>query len=270
MTHHGTPLKMMGMDQLDHPAAVRDLKFAAQMRRADRWDFSVAANAHTTIAWERAYPCGYETLEVGYPRNDRLATATGADAATARERLGLSAGRRVVLYLPTHREWLPTGTPVLDVERLAGDLGPDTTLLVRAHYFAVPAGAPGRARSGDGRIADVSGYPVVEDLYLAADVMVTDYSSAMFDFAVLDRPLVIYAPDWPVYRQLRGVYFDLLAEPPGAVATDYPELVEIFRSGAFADAAAAARRSAFRDRFCYLDDGGAAERVVRRVFLGER
>jgi CDP-glycerol glycerophosphotransferase len=271
MTHHGTPLKMMGMDQMDHPASLRDADFPAQMRRADRWDYSVSANAHTTIAWQRAYPCDYETLEVGYPRNDRLAIATDADPAEVRARLGIPPGRRVVLYLPTHREWLPVGTPVLDVEQLSGVLGPDTVLLVRAHYFYVPADRDGGLRPvARRRIVDVSAYPVVEDLYLAADLLITDYSSAMFDFAVLDRPLVIYAPDWPVYRALRGVYFDLMAEPPGAVATDFPELAEIFAGGAETGPAATARRAAFRAKFCYLDDGGAAERVVRKVFLNER
>ena len=257
MTHHGTPLKMMGMDQLDHPAGVTDPDFPAQMRRADRWDFSVSANAHTTVAWERAYPCDYRTLEVGYPRNDRLATASAVETATVRRKLGLRPDQRVVLYAPTHREWLPVGQQVLDVERFADELGPDTVLLVRAHYFTAPMAVP-----GSGSIVDVSAYPVVEDLYLAADVLLTDYSSAMFDYAVLDRPVVIFAPDWPVYRELRGAYFDLMAEPPGPVATGYPELVEIFRAGDFAPAA----RVVFRAKFCYLDDGGAAERVVRRVF----
>jgi CDP-glycerol glycerophosphotransferase len=89
----------------------------------------------------------------------------------------------------------------------------------------------------------------------------------MFDFAVLDRPLVIFAPDWPAYRELRGAYFDLMELPPGAVATTFAELVEIFGSGAYADDAAARQRARFRERFCYLDDGKAAERVVRRVLL---
>ena len=267
MTHHGTPLKMMGMDQADHPAAAEDQDFPAQMRRADRWDFSITANAHTTIAWERAYPCRYETLEVGYPRNDRLATATPQQAAAIREQLGIAAGERVVLYTPTHREWLPPGRQVLDPEAFADRLGTDTVLLVRAHYFHVAASRRSEARRG--RLLDVSAYPVVEDLYLAADVMITDYSSAMFDFAVLDRPLVIFAPDWPVYRELRGAYFDLLELPPGAVATSFAELVDVFRTGAYADDAAVGQRARFRERFCYLDDGHAAERVVRRVVLGE-
>jgi CDP-glycerol glycerophosphotransferase len=160
---------------------------------------------------------------------------------------------------------LPPGQQVLDIDAFADRLGPDTVLLVRAHYFHVTAAQRTEARRG--RILDVSAYPVVEDLYLAADVMITDYSSAMFDFAVLDRPLVIFAPDWPAYRELRGTYFDLMELPPGAVATTFAELVGIFRDGAYADAAAAGRRARFRERFCSLDDGGAAERVVRRVLL---
>ena len=268
MTHHGTPLKMMGLDQLDHPMGGGNTDIVAQMRRADRWDFSVSANAHTTISWDRAYPCRYETLEVGYPRNDRLAVATPADTATVREKLGVRPGQRVVLYVPTHREWLPAGRPVLDVDELARRLGPDTLLLVRGHYFYVPPSAVPEPELR-GSIVDVSAYPVVEDLYLAADVMITDYSSAMFDYAVLDRPVVIHAPDWPTYQELRGVYFDLMMHPPGAVATSDAELFEIFASGAWAGEEAAAARAAFRARFCYLDDGGASERVVRRVLLGE-
>lgn len=100
-------------------------------------------------------------------------------------------------------------------------------------------------------------------------MLVTDYSSAMFDYAVLDRPIVVYAPDWTAYRLARGVYLDLLAEPPGAVTSSFPGLLDLFRSGAVDAPAATAARERFRARFCALDDGHAAERVVRRVFLGE-
>ncbi|MYZ11700.1 CDP-glycerol--poly(glycerophosphate) glycerophosphotransferase, partial [Streptomyces sp. SID2999] len=93
--------------------------------------------------------------------------------------------------------------------------------------------------------------------------------SIMFDYANLDRPIVVHADDWETYRTTRGVYFDLMAEAPGRVARTQEELTEILTSGAWRDETATKARTAFRRRFCEFDDGRAAERVVRRVFLGE-
>jgi CDP-glycerol glycerophosphotransferase (TagB/SpsB family) len=88
----------------------------------------------------------------------------------------------------------------------------------------------------------------------------------MFDYAVLDRPIVIHAPDWEVYRALRGTYFDLMAEPPGVVARTEDELIGALRSRSAWGEEATGLRAAFRARFCSLDDGRAAERVVRRLW----
>jgi CDP-glycerol glycerophosphotransferase len=102
---------------------------------------------------------------------------------------------------------------------------------------------------------------------LASDVLMTDFSSIMFDYAVLDRPLVIYAPDWEIYKTTRGVTFDLTTEHAGTFAWSFDELVDAFRSGQVDGPEAAAYRTRFRERFCSLEDGNAAERVVRKVFL---
>ncbi|MDX6434053.1 MAG: hypothetical protein QOE54_6419, partial [Streptosporangiaceae bacterium] len=120
------------------------------------------------------------------------------------------------------------------------------------------------------QVIDVSDYPTVEDLCIASDALLTDYSSIMFDYANLDRPIVIYANDWDTYVRTRGVNFDLTAMPPGVVATTEDELAEAFRSGAAWGDTAAKDRAEFRTRFCSFDDGHAAERAVRRVFLGEK
>jgi CDP-glycerol glycerophosphotransferase len=134
-------------------------------------------------------------------------------------------------------------------------------VMARMHYFHEQHPLL-RALHEAGRIRDVASHPSVEQLCVAADVLVTDYSSIMFDYAVLDRPIVIHAPDWEVYRELRGTYFDLLAEAPGPVTRTVDEVVAAVRAGD----GAAGDRAAFRERFCSLEDGGAAERVVRRVF----
>jgi CDP-glycerol glycerophosphotransferase len=270
----------MGLDEHRYPARAAEAGAQAQdiaglMRRCDRWDFSIAANAFSSEVWERSYPCRYESLEVGYPRNDRLVTAAEADVAQARARLGVTSGQTVVLYAPTHREYDGGYRPPLDVEVLAEQLGRDGVVLSRAHYFYADTGptigptlSSADGRGIEGRVIDVSRHPSVEELCLAADVLITDYSSVMFDYAVLDRPIVIFAPDWEAYRTIRGVNFDLMAEPPGAVARSHRDLADLFASGAYEDDAATKARAHFRARFCALEDGGAAERVVRRVFLG--
>ncbi|GAA2762877.1 CDP-glycerol glycerophosphotransferase family protein [Streptomyces paradoxus] len=268
-THHGTPLKRMGLDQMAYPAAAQGLDFKALLERIDKWDFSVSANSHTTRMWERAYPSRYVSLDHGYPRNDVYYTAGADDIRAVRDRLGIAPGRRAVLYAPTHRDYEAGWTPRLDLATLADRLGEDTVLLVRGHYFYGGAASPLTNLRRTGRIIDVSSYDPVEELCLAADALVTDYSSIMFDYANLDRPIVIHADDWETYRTTRGVYFDLMAEAPGPVARTQQELTEILTTDAWRDESAAKTRAVFRRRFCEYDDGRAAERVVRRVFLGQ-
>jgi CDP-glycerol glycerophosphotransferase len=258
-THHGTPLKYMGLDLKRSETQGRGMDFDKLLERIARWDFSISSNPHSTGVWERVYPGTYETLEVGYPRNDALAGATPESVAAARAALGIEPGRTVVLYAPTHREYEEDFVPRLDLARLVDALGPDHAVLARLHYF-YDSDPRVRELHGAGRLLDVASHPSVEELCLAADVLLTDYSSIMFDYAVLDRPIVIHAPDWDEYRARRGVYFDLLAEPPGLVARTQEEVTDALL------APSDDGRAAFRERFCALDDGRAAERVVRRVW----
>ncbi|MEV0887756.1 CDP-glycerol glycerophosphotransferase family protein [Streptomyces microflavus] len=267
-THHGTPLKTMGLDQRAYPALARKADFAKILAHVGQWDFSLSANPHTTEVWDRVYPGPYERLDLGYPRNDVYFTATAEDIAKIRAGLGIAEGQTALLYAPTHRDYREGFVPDLDPERLARELGPEYVLLVRAHYFyGRSAGAAGTV---DGRVLDVTAHPRVEELCLAADALITDYSSLTFDYACLDRPVVVHAPDWAAYRGARGTYFDLLSgrpgDTPGPVTTTSGELVEAFRTGEWRSPASAALRTAFRERFCPYDDGHAAERVVRRFF----
>jgi CDP-glycerol glycerophosphotransferase len=263
-THHGIPLKRMGMDLQDSPGdTYRTLKFPALLRRIAKWDYSLTRNAFDTLCWEHAYPARYTTLEIGLPRDDALINATREDCQRIRASLGIKAAKRVILYVPTHREYDRAMRAPADVPALAASLGPDDVLLVRAHYYS---DRESESRIEAGTAVDVSGYPTIEELYLAADVLVTDYSSAMFDYALLDRPIVIYAPDWETYRRLRGTYFDLFEQPPGVVTTTQPDLVEALTSGAAESVEATAVRARFRQRFCQNADGRAAERCVRAVF----
>ncbi|MFF7752446.1 CDP-glycerol glycerophosphotransferase family protein [Streptomyces sp. NPDC007971] len=264
-TQHGTPLKHMGLDLQEHPAAAADMDFEELLKGVDKWDYVLSANRHTTLTWERVYPGGYTTLEYGYPRNDVFQTATSDDVARMRSLLGIPEGAVAILYAPTHRDYRRTQQPSLDLERMLRRLGPRFVVLARAHYWH---GGP-LARSSAERIIDVSGHPSVETLCLASDALVTDYSSLMFDYANLDRPIVVHTADWDAYEAARGTYFDVRAFPPGALARSEDELIDIFATGHWRGSRSAQLRAAFRERFCPYDDGHAAERVVRHVVLGE-
>jgi CDP-glycerol glycerophosphotransferase (TagB/SpsB family) len=268
-TQHGTPLKRMGVDQVEFPAAAAAAgDFGKLLQRVDRWDFNISSNRHSTEVWERAYPGAYESLDVGYPRNDAFYTSTAEDVAAIRRRLGVPEDRIAVLYAPTHRDYRKDFAAQLDLAAFCEALGGEFVVLLRAHHFYEGTlGLEAALRSGS--LIDVTAHRSSEDVCLAADALITDYSSIMFDYANLDRPIVVYADDWDVYRETRGVYFDLLAEPPGAVSRTQDELTRVFLSGEWDDERAGRLRAAFRERFCEFDDGRAAERVVRRVLLGE-
>ncbi|WP_329217844.1 bifunctional glycosyltransferase family 2 protein/CDP-glycerol:glycerophosphate glycerophosphotransferase [Streptomyces sp. NBC_01485] len=272
-THRGTPLKYMALDLLDRPGARHGTNVRGMLRRSDRWDVSLVANRHSEEIWQRAYPCHFTSLRSGSPRNDVLVRGGEARAAEVRERLGAGPAETVVLYAPTPRDYR-RGRHVgrVGLEALAASLGPGHRLLVRLH--------PGLARHHEralllrdlhrrGVLTDVTDEPHVEDVLLASDALITDYAALMFDYANLDRPIVIHADDWAAYRAARGAYFDITAEPPGHVTRSDEELAKVFTSGAWRDTESTRLRAAFRERFCEYDDGRAAERVVRRILLGE-
>jgi glycosyltransferase involved in cell wall biosynthesis/CDP-glycerol glycerophosphotransferase (TagB/SpsB family) len=272
-THQGTPLKYMGADLLDRPGARHGVDVPQMLRRADRWDHSLVAGRYAERVWERAYPCHFTSARTGSPRNDVLVNAGPEDGRRVRERLGIPAGDTVVLYAPTRREYRRGGhVERIDLARLAADLGDGHTLVVRLHPSLASGPARGLGLSElhrRGVLADATDEPHVEDLMLASDLLITDYSALMFDYVLLDRPVVIHADDWGAYTASRGAYFDITAEAPGHVSRSYRELAWLLASGAWGDEEAARLRSAFRARFCEYDDGRAAERVVRTLMLGE-
>jgi CDP-glycerol glycerophosphotransferase len=267
-TWHGTPLKRLGYDV---PPGARPRKFERNWdQQMDNWQYVLSPNAFTTPILRRAYTIRGQVLETGYPRNDVLAGERRAAATTAvRERLGLPEGARVVLYAPTYRDDARDRSgryrldPALDIARLRAALGEDDVLLFRKHHYVVDP-VPVTA---DGAVRDVSAYPDGTELMLAADVLVTDYSSMMFDFANTGRPMLFYTYDLDEYRdEVRGFYVDFEAKAPGPLLRTTDELAAALRDLDSVSAAYAERYRAFAQEFCALDDGQAAARVVDHLF----
>jgi CDP-glycerol glycerophosphotransferase (TagB/SpsB family) len=258
-TWHGTMLKRLALDRARR--GLRGLRTRiAVLRERARWDAMLAQNPYSAEIFRSAYAVERPIWQTGYPRNDVFAAPERAD--DVRTRLGIPTGVRAVLYAPTWRDDRTEMVDYLDLARFAEELGPEQVLLVRGHSRTLRYG---QDLVGE-RLIDVTSYPNMTDLLLVADVLVTDYSSAMFDFSATGKPMVFFTPDLAHYSEdLRGFYFDLLAEAPGPVVATREEL-----HGALADAAAGAasfaeRRAQWRERFTPFDDGHAGARVVERM-----
>ncbi|MBT2210493.1 CDP-glycerol glycerophosphotransferase family protein [Actinomadura sp. NEAU-AAG7] len=267
-TWHGTPLKRLGYDLSDlHSQRAENLRWIDY--EVPRWDVVLSPNTFTSDTMRRAFRYEGEILETGYPRNDVLSSPEfDRLGARVRERLGIPAGKKVVLYAPTWRDdhHLAPGRRAfsmeLDVEALRRALGDDHVLLVRPHFLITEGDRP----RSDGFTIDVSRYPDIADLYLASDVLVTDYSSAMFDFACTGRPMLFYTYDLARYRDhMRGFSLDFETEAPGPLLTTSTEVAEALRAideiqDAYVDA-----YDTFFDKYCPHDDGKAAARAAERL-----
>jgi CDP-glycerol glycerophosphotransferase len=264
-TWHGTPLKRI---HLDAPWEALGLP-QPPLDDVARWDVLLSPNAFSTGPFRSAFRYAGEILEAGSPRNDVLLSDRRDEIrARVRRDLGLADGTTAVLYTPTWRDDVVDEHGErdfalhLDLDDATRRLGADHVLLLRLHYMLSdrlgPVDRPG--------VLDVSSHPDVSDLYLAADAMVTDYSSTMFDFAVTGKPMVFFAYDIEHYRDtLRGFYFDFEATTPGPLVTTSVEVVDALADLDAVRAGSAAPYEAFRDRFCHLDDGRATARVVERL-----
>ena len=261
-TWHGTPLKRIHRDVLWAPPGVLD----RLDRDVARWDYLISPNRASTPRLQSAFAFEGEMLEVGYPRNDVLSAPRGERVRDrVRAALGLSDGVTAVLYAPTWRddEFYTPGEPpaelALDPAAVLSTLGPGHALLCRLHPKMSSRSRLPRLPG----VTDVSSYPDAHELYLAADVLVTDYSSVMFDFAVTGKPILHYTYDLDAYRDsIRGFYFDLEPIAPGPMVATQADLLRALRSLPAVTAAYADRYAAFRDTFCALEDGRATERLA--------
>ncbi|UXX95872.1 CDP-glycerol glycerophosphotransferase family protein [Streptomyces sp. AD2-2] len=269
-TWHGTPLKKIGHDiEAIHFADQRYLERVEKEVR--NWDMLVSPNSFSTPILRRAFGFPGEMVESGYPRNDVLRRpGTEEQEREIRRRIGLPDGKRVVMYAPTWRDdqFYAPGKYKLDFRVDLADararLAADHVLLVRRHPNVVDP-VPG---AGDGFVFDVSDYPDMADLSLITDVMITDYSSLMFDYVNTGRPILFFTYDLDHYRDtLRGFYFDFERSAPGPLVYSSEDLVTAIREIDRIQDAYAERYRWFQREFCDLDDGYASARLADRMLV---
>lgn len=277
-TWHGTPLKRLGYDlKTEGGNALNSLKDMQNKYKADaeRYAYMLSPSAFCTEKFTSCFNLtennpNCEMIEEGYPRNDLLSTYTEEQVKVIKETLGIEniGNKKIILYAPTWRDNQHTSgvgytyKTDVDFDMLQKELGNDYIILFRAHYFV--------ANSFDfekykGFVYDASKYEDINDLYVIADMLITDYSSVFFDYAILKRPIIFYMYDLEAYRDdIRGFYIDL-EELPGPIIQEDKDLIESIRTIDGSEFYNETYKK-FNDKFTYLDDGKVSSRVIERVF----
>lgn len=257
-TQHGTPLKYMGLDCRETPSDRMNWRNFA--KRCRRWDYVISSNPYSSMIWRRAMPYNYTVIESGYPRNDIFFDATQDQIDKIKKELGVDKDKKVILYAPTFRDTQKNSRNIiLPVMELSKSLQEDYVLLIRSHHLSKDE------KYLFNNIIDVSSYPRTNELCLISDLLITDYSSIMFDFACLKRPIILYMPDYDEYVAKRGMYFDIRKKAPGPIANTKSELKNILLNEHFLSDENKHKLLEFNKEFCPWDDENASSRAWDKI-----
>lgn len=159
----------------------------------------------------------------GRPREDELYTFNEETTKKIRNSLGISEEKKILLYMPTWREH---GNLELSKDLWEKNLSNEFVMLVRTHHFV----KTGPSISNNDFWIDVSDYPDVNELYWVSDVLISDYSSAFFDFGLLAKPMVCFAYDYDEFEKNPGLIMNLKKEFPSGIKSTEQEVIEFIKS----------------------------------------
>ncbi len=275
-TWHGTPLKRLGLDlkELHMAGGERLLTYKEEFKKnAATWDYLISQNPFSSKVFRHAFDFHKTILEIGYPRNDILVRSvremeipSDFSEKELKEKLRIPEGKKVMLYAPTWRDDRFYNkrdyrfVTDLDFFKMQKEFGDSYVLVVKFHYMVREKNAlpcPDFVRTVGEEIE-------ISKLYLLADLLITDYSSVMFDYSILGRPMYFYAYDLENYKDvLRGFYFDFEAEAPGPVVTTTSALIAAIKREFSQEEKA--RCEQFVKKYNPFDDGDASKKVVEII-----
>lgn len=272
-TWHGTPLKRLGCDiETDSdPRQSKERMHKRYRKKGKKVTHFLSPSPYYSEKIASAFGLTKQKenlfIECGYPRNDALFHYTDEKVAEIKNRLGIATDKKVILYTPTWRDtdYKPQSgfdyKSSVDLEQVMAKLPKNCVLLFRAHH---QIGLNGIIENTE-NIIDVTNVDDINELYIISDLMITDYSSTMFDFSVLKRPMVFHMYDKEEYENnIRGFYFNI-NELPGPITRTEDELAKAILSQLKNfDYNTDKRYQAFHEKFNKWEDGKAAKRVIEQ------
>lgn len=196
-TWHGIPIKVIGNSQKTR----NDYDYSSV-------DFMCCSSEFEKNIFIRDFNIKAETIfQCGMPRNDELFHPSEADAQAVRKELGISEGKKIILYAPTWRDSTDGGVsyqiaPPMNLDYWKEQLGDEYVLLFRMHHLTTKL----MGVQFNDFVLDVSHYPQINKLMIAADILISDYSATIFDYSILEKPIISFAYDLEEYSESRGFY----------------------------------------------------------------
>lgn len=255
-TWHGTPMKKMGTD-------IQSDNQSFKSKSDSKIDVMMSQGKFETEVFSRSFGISKNKfLEAGLPRNDILSNYTKEQRESIRQKFGIKSEQKVILYCPTFREYEKDEhlgvimAPPMHLKKWQDILGNEYVLLMRAHYEVSKV----MKIEENEFVKDMTNYPDLNDLFIASDILISDYSSVFFDYSITGKPMFHFTYDYDKYSSKRGMYFDIRYYLSGAENED--KLISIIKN--IDEQNEQNKTIYFRDKYVNFY-GNAASKAVDRI-----
>lgn len=264
-TWHGTPLKTLGKDMKgsigQHKNIQRNFLQATHLINPNKYTADIIIDSHDL----RGLYSGYVT-DFGYPRAD---LTLNCNKELLKEKLNIDPNKKVLLYAPTWRGEVgkvqgEINKFISDYKKMSEELNEEYVILLRVHSLMY------KYLKAEGLEKNVVPESIdTNELLGIVDLLVTDYSSIMFDFMCTKNPMLFYAYDRKEYEDSRGTYLSL-DDMPGKICTTVDEVVDSVINIKSVINENKQKYKKCIEKYCYNDDGFATERAIDFIFNDDK
>lgn len=262
MWHGAGAFKQCGYDILPQDERPNDT-----IEHAREWDYLIATDEYNEKALISGVGFKKKSVVLGNAESDLLVNATDSYVNEVRKKVGISK-KKVILYAPTFRDTdLDKGTDELNIPIMKLKELDDYTVMLRLHPLISKKIENIKLPNN---FINVGWYPNILDLYMVTDILITDYSSVIFPYMVLEKSLIMYPYDYDDYLKLRnGFYLDYKKDLPGPIVYNENDLIDSIKNIDNINKEYKTKIKKFNNKYNKLNDGHVCERFVNMLLSGE-
>lgn len=252
-TWHGSAIKKLGSD----------VKSDSYKFNVSKPDVMYAQSKYDIKTLSKAFDYKESIFVLsGLPRNDELNNIKEEEITKIKNKLGINKEKKVILYAPTFREfdYDKNGcflAPPIDIKKWEKELSKDYILLFRAHYEVNKV----LNIKNNNFILNVTEYPNLNELLKISDILISDYSSIIIDYSILERPIFNYVYDYEKYKEKRGLYIDIEKEYPNGIQRTEKELLEQIKKCDYKEQSLKIKK--FKNK--YVEKYGNASKYIDKI-----